>query len=57
MRCGKCNSLLEEMETIEEDGLVITTYKCSNYKCGEVYNCTSQSGDMIEEYLSEGYWD
>lgn len=54
MKCQKCDNTLVEsnisFEHITGD-MYYTRYFCFN--CDTLYECSSQSGDMIEEYLEE----
>lgn len=54
MKCQKCdNTLVESNINFEHipDDMYYTRYFCFN--CDTLYECSSQSGDMIEEYLYE----
>jgi uncharacterized protein YlaI len=51
MYCLICEPLVELTETTlrEEEGIFYHRYVCP--ECNTEYECTSQSGDMIHEYL------
>lgn len=54
MKCQKCdNTLVESNISFEHTigDMYHTRYFCFN--CDTLYECSSQSGDMIEEYLEE----
>jgi len=52
MQCLNCNPKVKliEQESDEQEGLYYQYYICP--KCGTRHYCTSQSGDMVEEYLN-----
>ena len=51
MHCLICETLVKliEQELDENEGLFYQYYICP--KCNTKHYCTSQSGDMIQEYL------
>ena len=51
MYCLICEPLVELVETVsdEDHGMFYQYYECPN--CGQRHMCSSQSGDMIQEYL------
>lgn len=53
MKCPNCkNDMVESNRNFQfDEGIYKREYFC--FECHELYECTSQSGDMIEEYLEE----
>ncbi len=53
MNCPKCNyQLVESTKPIKGlNNIFFQEYFCFN--CFSLFECTSQSGDMVEEYLIE----
>jgi len=51
VQCLNCNPKVKliEQESDEEDNIFYQYYICPN--CNTKHCCTSQSGDMVEEYL------
>jgi len=51
MQCLNCNPKVKliEQESDEDEGLIYQYYICP--ECKTIHYCTSQSGDMVEEYL------
>jgi len=57
MYCLICEPIVKLKETSVDgcNGLFVQNYVCP--ECDEVHYCTSQSGDMIQEYLELGAWE
>ena len=50
MKCPDCLiKMVESNLNHNTDEIFIQRYFC--FDCGTLYECTSQSGDMVEEYL------
>lgn len=52
MKCPNCAvEMIESNLNLNEEDLFIERYFC--FQCNTLFECTSQSGDMIEEYLEK----
>jgi len=54
VKCQKCGDVMVESNITFEsvpDGYFYNRYFCFN--CDTLYECSSDSGDFIEEYLNE----
>ena len=57
MYCLICDPIVKLEETCVDggNGLFVQNYICP--KCNESHYCTSQSEDMVQEYLELGTWE
>lgn len=51
MNCPKCKTKMAESNITFDDCEALFKQEYFCFKCSTLYECTSQSGDMVEEYL------